>query len=213
VESVGPQDAGDVIDFFGSGQFRSSTDRVLFRSAGQPEVEIGTYTGSLTSYAPLVVQFNDQATTARVQALLRSIRYGTTAAGPATGDRLFRFALTDGDGGASSPVLKTVQLDLDDDGILDRVEDLGDPDRNNDGVPDRRQAHVAAFPNGVTGQYVVVTTGSDAQLQNVQAVNNPSPSNAPANATFPVGFFEFLINGLTPGALVRPGAAERADDR
>ena len=36
-------------------------------------------------------------------------------------------------------------------------------------------------------------------LSNVQAKDNPSPGDSPPGVDFPYGFFEFTVNGVTPG--------------
>ena len=81
------------------------------------------------------------------------------------------------------------------------VEDLAfnDGDGNNDGVPDRRQAHVASFPTMVDGTYVTLMSQPETALVEVRTVVNPSPDDVPPNITFPIGFQAFVIRGLAPG--------------
>lgn len=93
----------------------------------------------------------------------------------------------------------------DGDGVPDTVE-MGpggnDPayDGNGDGVPDYQQANVTSFPSAAGGAYVTLAVPTGQTLANVRAVGNPSPGDAPAGVTFPYGFFEFEVRGLTAGA-------------
>ena len=93
----------------------------------------------------------------------------------------------------------------DGDGVPDTVE-MGpggnDPgyDGNGDGIPDYQQANVTSFPSAAGGAYVTLAVPTGQTLANVRAVGNPSPGDAPAGVTFPYGFFEFEVRGLTAGA-------------
>lgn len=90
--------------------------------------------------------------------------------------------------------------DDDGDGVIGSVED-GAPnggDGNKDGIPDRQQGNVTSLPKAVDGSYVTLVTSAGTNT-NVQAVGNPSPSNAPTGVSFPIGFFKFTVQGLTPG--------------
>jgi hypothetical protein len=60
--------------------------------------------------------------------------------------------------------------------------------------------NAATFNASTNGQPVTLTSPTGTTLANVQAVPNPSPSNIPSGATFPVGFFAFQVQGLAPGA-------------
>ena len=90
--------------------------------------------------------------------------------------------------------------DNDGDGIPDWHE-LGAPnfgDGNGDGIPDSVQPNVASVPNVVDGRTIAFTTDPNFTLTNMQAIPNPSPSNAP-NDPFPFGFFSFELIDVPPG--------------
>ena len=91
-------------------------------------------------------------------------------------------------------------LDFDSDGISDGEENAGpnNGDGNSDGIPDMNQNTVASLLTKSGTDYVTIET-SAGTLANCQAVDNPSVGDVPTGLTFPVGFFNFTINGLTPG--------------
>jgi hypothetical protein len=119
----------------------------------------------------------------------------------------FELTVTD-DGGLSASDRVTVQVmetggsDTDADGVSNAVEDqaANNGDGNHDGVVDRRQPHVASLPNQVNGAYVTLESPSSSVLADVRALANPSPGNAPPNTEFPLGFFTFVVQEITPGA-------------
>ena len=98
-DRIGVRDEGT-----GAGQIGVSGGDVTFGG-----VTIGSFTGG-TGSTPLVVTFNANATPAAVQALLRNLTFDTTALAPSAAPRTVQAALTDGDGGTSNPVLKTVTV-------------------------------------------------------------------------------------------------------
>jgi hypothetical protein len=90
---------------------------------------------------------------------------------------------------------------MDQDGICD-IEELTGPnngDSNSDGILDSEQAYVASVSNIVDGGYVTLITDSAYTFANMRAVTNPSPGNAPAGVNFPVGFFQYAIEGVPTG--------------
>jgi len=92
-------------------------------------------------------------------------------------------------------------VDNDSDAVSDNIEG-GAPnggDGNKDGIPDSQQVNVASLPNAVDGRYVTLASPDATRLVNVIAVANPSPWNAPAGVAFPLGFFEFTVEGVTVG--------------
>ena len=110
-------------------------------------------------------------------------------------------------------------MDSDNDGVAD-TEEMGPDgtdinyDGNNDGIPDSRQGNVASL-HTVTGDYVTLSSPDGTSLTNVQAVDNPSPADAPGGVDFPYGFFEFTINGVAvggaaTGTLILPDGASPA---
>jgi YD repeat-containing protein len=72
-------------------------------------------------------------------------------------------------------------------------------DGNGDGTPDYLQANAASFHANAGSAYVTLAVPPGQTLVNVQATGNPSPANTPSGMTFPYGFFEFTVNGLTSG--------------
>jgi len=81
-----------------------SNNKVLF--AGQI---MGTFSGGVGT-TPLVIAFNDQATPSRVQLLLRNIVYSNVSDDPFVNDRTVSAQVTDGDGGSSAAVTKTISV-------------------------------------------------------------------------------------------------------
>jgi hypothetical protein len=95
----------------------------------------------------------------------------------------------------------------DNDGVPDYLEygpggNDPDYDGNNDGSADSAQDHVASCPTADGQQYATVAVADSYDLADVAAVNNPSPNDAPADASFDWGFFQFTVMGLTPGGTV-----------
>src|SRR5262249_41197703 len=93
-------------------------------------------------------------------------------------------------------------------GVPSTVED-GAPnngDGNSDGIPDRIEPYVASLPsyvNGSFGPYVTFESGGRSNpLLDVGAVFNPSPSDTPACASFPFGFFNYQVIGVSDGGAV-----------
>lgn len=79
-----------------------------FMAGGAPVI-IGTYVGG-DGLNPLVITFNMQATAEAVQAVLRNILYSNVGDNPVTAPRTIRAVLTDGDGGTSNVVTKTITV-------------------------------------------------------------------------------------------------------
>lgn len=72
-------------------------------------VLVGSVTGG-NGATPLVVTFNATAQAAAVQAVLRVLAFSTDSHNPSTLARTIQVTLTDGDGGTSSPVSKTIAV-------------------------------------------------------------------------------------------------------
>ncbi|NJN49360.1 MAG: DUF4347 domain-containing protein, partial [Alkalinema sp. RL_2_19] len=79
-------------------------DGRIVKFGGMP---IGTYTGGIGSEA-LVFTFNASATPAAVQVLVKNLTYSNVAEDITSGNRTLQMVLTDGDGGTSQTVQKTV---------------------------------------------------------------------------------------------------------
>lgn len=95
-------------------------------------------------------------------------------------------------------------LDEDIDGISD-IREMGpygddeDFDGNSDGTPDFEQANVSSFHTYDGLNYVTLVVPEGKKLSQVIVTDNPSPLDAPEDAVFPYGFFDFSIDGLDPG--------------
>ena len=72
-------------------------------------------------------------------------------------------------------------------------------DGNGDGIPDFIQDHVSSLHTHDGNGYVTLACPDSVSLENVRAVANPSPADAPANVVFPLQFFEFEITGMVNG--------------
>jgi hypothetical protein len=73
-------------------------------------VAIGTYSGGFSTNSPLVVHFNENATPAAVQALLRRITYSFVGFNPESNSRQIRFMVDDGENGVSVPAIREVSI-------------------------------------------------------------------------------------------------------
>jgi hypothetical protein len=88
----------------GAGQIGVSGSDVTFAGT-----KIGSFSGGAGS-TPLVVALNAAATPARTQALARALTFKTLGDAPSTTARTLSLTLTDGDGGTSNTVTKTVTV-------------------------------------------------------------------------------------------------------
>ena len=98
-----------------------------------------------------------------------------------------------------STVSASIQLNSDSDNIGDALESAAPNggDGNNDGTADQSQNNVASLHNFTTLEYATLASPSNTVILNVQAVDNPSSSDAPAATAFSSGFFDFSVQGLT----------------
>jgi Domain of unknown function (DUF4347)/FG-GAP-like repeat len=72
-------------------------------------VTIGTFTGG-TGITPLVITFNNSSNPINTQALLRNLTYENSSDTPSTTPRTVELILTDGNGGTSTPVTRTIDV-------------------------------------------------------------------------------------------------------
>ena len=102
----------------------------------------------------------------------------------------------------------TVNIALDSDGVSTEEEqgppDNPDPnyDGNGDGTPDCEQNNVASLNTHNDAYYVTLANEGEENpqpLANVQAIENPSSGELPADADFPYGFFEFAVKNVEVG--------------
>jgi subtilisin-like proprotein convertase family protein len=91
----------------GDGPGEISVDGNTVRFGG---VNIDEFTGGQDGATPLVVTFNANATPTAVQALVRNLTYHNVSATPSTLSRTVQIVVTDGDGGTSTAVLKTISV-------------------------------------------------------------------------------------------------------
>jgi len=90
-----------------AGAFELDGDQVKRKSDG---LVIGSRNaGGGAGTTRLEITFNTNATRALVQQLVRGIRFRTVS-GASTVQRVIEFSVTDGDGGASNKVTKTVNV-------------------------------------------------------------------------------------------------------
>ena len=73
-------------------------------------VVIGSFIGGTDGLSPLTIQLNTQATVAATQALLRNLTYATVSDTPSTLTRTVTIELTDGAGGTSLPMQKSISV-------------------------------------------------------------------------------------------------------
>ncbi len=106
-----------------------------------------------------------------------------------------------GSDSGSAYVFKTD--DSDGDGVLD-TEEQGPYgmelyyDGNYDGIADKLQANVASMYT-YGGMGYVTLVASEGNFSNVEAIDNPSPEDAPAGVVFPYGFFSYTIEDIETG--------------
>ena len=92
--------------------------------------------------------------------------------------------------------------EADGDGVGDEVENGGanNGDGNGDGIADRLQKHVTTTTNIDETEYVTLEAPEGTQLNDVRAIENPSPEDMPEGSELPNGLYEFTIGNLEPGA-------------
>jgi hypothetical protein len=125
----------------------TTDDRLAIRNQGTAAGQIGisgstvTYGGTAigsfaggTGTTPLVITFNSSATPAAVSALLQNLTYANVSEAPSTTARTVGFVVTDGDGGTSTAVTKTINVTAVDDTSFVVTN------TNNSGVGSLRQA-------------------------------------------------------------------------
>ncbi len=95
----------------------------------------------------------------------------------------------------------TTTIETDGDGIADNIEQNApnNGDGNNDGTPDVDQDNVVSLPNAENGEYLSVEAPAGQKISGAQAVNNPSPDDAPGDVDFPVGFLQFSVTDISAG--------------
>jgi len=93
-------------------------------------------------------------------------------------------------------------ISTDSDGVTDAIENAApnNGDGNNDGTPDSQQDNVTSLPKAVGEGYVTIVSPIGTSLEDVSAIDNPSPGDTPTGVEFPVGFFNFTVCDLADGS-------------
>ncbi|MEO8429856.1 MAG: choice-of-anchor U domain-containing protein, partial [Verrucomicrobiota bacterium] len=78
---------------------------------------------------------------------------------------------------------------------------LATGDGNGDGILDSQQLNVVSFP-GVGGKWTTLASRAGTSFKEVSPSGPPDFANLPAGYTFPLGFVNFTVTGLTPGGSV-----------
>jgi Domain of unknown function (DUF4347) len=199
--------------------------------------KIGSFTGGIGT-ANLVVTFNAAATPNIAQALVRNISYANVSQTPSVLDRTVEFVVTDGSGGISTAVTKTIKVTSDIDGAIS-----GSTTVLYDGTTGKTPDQTGAAPGGpwffyqdtklLTGGTVtktVVTNGSKLDSDNgIYAgytnyspnLTNPTAPKLDVNPNFPVldrtqGYtfnFKVQLNSETTRTAGANKDGEGLDDR
>jgi len=128
-----------------------------------------------------------------------------TAAMGVFGTDSFTYSVSDGTSTDDGEVTVTIAAPSSDgDGVSDDTEDdaPNDGDGNDDGQQDSDQQNVTSLPvaeGDSEGEYVTVESDAGTELETVVSGGNPSPSDTPTGATFPVGFLSFQVVLDAPG--------------
>jgi uncharacterized delta-60 repeat protein len=83
---------------------------VLGSSVTYGGLQIASFTGGTDGLSPLTIQLGANSTLASTQALLRNLTYANVSDSPSTLTRTVTLELTDGSGGTSAPVQKSVTV-------------------------------------------------------------------------------------------------------
>ncbi len=146
-----------------------------------------------------------------------SFQQGQPLTGPdGTADWDMAFAITTNQTGPTPTLTPTPVggvIDSDGDGVSDGVEDQGPNggDSNNDGVPDKQQAHVASLPNSVDGRFLTLTAAEGHAITGLHAIDPTTLENPPSGHGFPFGLITFEIAGAEAGQDVTVELVHPAD--
>ena len=154
--------------------------------------EIGSFAGGTDGSDPLTVVFNADADVAAVEAVIQNITFENVSSDPSTTQRSARFSVTDGDGGDSGIVTRTIVINsLNAAPVLNGANDLtpiGEDAFNNGGT---------LVADLIAGQ---VTDADPAALQGIAVVGVDNTN----------GRWEFSIDGGTTWAAVGSPSANEA---
>jgi hypothetical protein len=107
--------------------FSAAGNSVLYKLTSGLSLVLGTFSGGANG-SSLLIELNQNATVARVEELIRAIRYRSESQNPSTLRRTIRFDVTDGDGAKSAT--RQVQVDAvrrNDAPVLDSNHNTGFP--------------------------------------------------------------------------------------
>lgn len=83
--------------------------KIFYTTTALGTYEVATFTGG-DEGNPLVITFNDDALKTEVQAVFKAITFANSSDNPSTALRTVSFTLTDGDGGTSNTVVRSVDV-------------------------------------------------------------------------------------------------------
>ena len=217
VDGITPNDGLKDKDL-GPNNLQNSPELAFATQGGSPRIVGTLYSASTSKYeldffvssASLGNEGERFVTTATVETNASGVAFFDVPVPedvPASGPDIFTATATDGNGNTSEfSKYVEIELDLDSDGIPNRMEHeaANGGDGNQDGVLDSKQTRVVSVPNVANGAPVTLELGNltppGARFTNVRPLPNPSPDDAPDGANFGVGFFDFKVVGLAPGA-------------
>lgn len=109
VQYLSGADLGDVLQIRRQGRGAGQIDAANDGTIRFGTTVIGSWSGGKTG-KPLVITLKSTASLSAVQALIRNIMFSTSAANSSLKDRVLQFQVSDGDGGVSAAVTKTVKV-------------------------------------------------------------------------------------------------------
>ena len=207
-DRLGIRDGGD------GGQVAVSGNTVSV--GGTP---IGTFAGGSSGSTPLVVTLNAGATPAATQDLVRAVAFTNVSIAPSTAPRSVRFVLTDGDGGTSAPVTKTVSISSANDAPTMTLSGSS-PSNTENGAPTQIDAGAAVgdpdssnFDTGTLTVDIPTNGSADDRLLILNVAQITTSGNQVSFGGTPIGTFAGGTNGTTPlvvslNASATPAAAE-----
>jgi hypothetical protein len=109
VQLLSGGDAGDLLQIRRQGRAAGQIDAANDGTVRFGTTTIGTWSGGKAGN-PLIVTLKSTASLSAVQALIRNITFSTSATNSSHADRVLQFQVSDGDGGTSTAVTKTVNV-------------------------------------------------------------------------------------------------------
>lgn len=101
--------SGDVLQIRRQGRGAGQIDAAQDGKIRFGTTVIGNWSGGKAG-KPLVITLKSTASLASVQALIRNIMFSTASTNSSLSDRVLEFQVSDGDGGVSTPVTKTIHV-------------------------------------------------------------------------------------------------------